>query len=449
MPDNHYNPISDNTHTLQHYLNNTNKYFTSNTQLHFLPGQYYYKNDLIIQGVSNFSLVGNRTNEVINTVINCTLPAGVVVVDGSNIVIANIVMNECGNNYTSFVFNIFQNLGKHINSLFVFNSASVSITYFYSLWHKRLCGIELVNALESKLSNVVSTYLLIWYNGNDISMINTTDTLFIDKLQIYNAIYDIYVIQIKWNVTSFNFQAIILNVNFTNDLALYVTCIECLGYNTITVTNCSFHDTGIRETIFDNIYDNHGDYDDCEDCGNFDYNEFIHTCYNAHNCMEKIMVQYHFTNPERDKTVNNLVFLNCHFINNHKVYKVLHIIVVYNREVHINVQSVEMDSCLFYNNNFTQLLSVQCDDSRKYCISLLIKNTTISSNFHDYDDLIYVYYVILTFESVTIVNNTIICSYIGINIINAWKSYVQFNKYNEISKKLCKFCNRGTSNTHY
>ena len=94
MPDNHYHPINDNTYTLQHYLNNTNKYFTSNTQLHFLPGQYYLNNDLIIQGVSNFSLIGNRTNEVINTVINCTLPAGIAVVGSSNIVVANIVMND-------------------------------------------------------------------------------------------------------------------------------------------------------------------------------------------------------------------------------------------------------------------------------------------------------------------------------------------------------------------
>ena len=118
MPDNHYHPISDNTHTLQHYLNNTNKYFTSNTQLHFLPGQYYLNNDLIIQGVSNFSLIGNRTNEVINTVINCTLLAGVVVVDSSNIVIANIIMSECGNDYRFFTNNIFQNHGNGKESLF-------------------------------------------------------------------------------------------------------------------------------------------------------------------------------------------------------------------------------------------------------------------------------------------------------------------------------------------
>ena len=162
MPDNHYHPINDNTYTLQHYLNNTNKYFTSNTQLHFLPGQYYFNNDLIIQGVSNFSLIGNRINEVINTVINCTSPAGIVVVGSSNIVIANIVMNECGNDYKSIsMTNIYQYQGKHIKSLFVLDSKSITITYLYSLWHHKLCGFELANALESTLSNLVSNYLLI------------------------------------------------------------------------------------------------------------------------------------------------------------------------------------------------------------------------------------------------------------------------------------------------
>jgi len=103
IPDdsNHYT-TNNNTYTLQQYLNNINKYFTSHTQLNFLPGQYY---DLNIQNVSNLSLIGNITNEVINSVIKCTSPAGIIVVDSSNIVIANIVMKECGKNYKSLLRN--------------------------------------------------------------------------------------------------------------------------------------------------------------------------------------------------------------------------------------------------------------------------------------------------------------------------------------------------------
>ena len=95
IPDDHYTN-NNNSYTLQHYFNNTNKYFTSHTQLHFLPGQYYLNTDLITQHVCNLSLIGNRTNEVINSVIKCTSPVGIEVVGSSNIVIANIVMKECG-----------------------------------------------------------------------------------------------------------------------------------------------------------------------------------------------------------------------------------------------------------------------------------------------------------------------------------------------------------------
>ena len=228
MSDNHYHPINDNTYTLQHYLNNTNKYFTSNTQLHFLPGQYYLNNDLIIQSVSNFSLIGNRTNEVINTVINCTSPAGIVVVGSSNIVIANIVMNECGNDYESYTVDIFQNQlwDKAIKSLFVLNGKSITIAYLYSMWYQKLCSFELVNALDSKLSNLISNYLSLWYNESSNSATNTTNTLLIENFQIYSAIDDIYAIHIQWKNTTCDFQGTILNVNFTNDQALHVSCIE-------------------------------------------------------------------------------------------------------------------------------------------------------------------------------------------------------------------------------
>ena len=122
---------------------------------------------MIIQGISNFSLIGDRTNEVINTVINCTSPAGIAVVGSSNIVIANIVMNECGNDHDSFMVNIHQHQGENIKSLFVLDSKTISVTYFYSIWYEKLCGFELLNALESKLLNLVSNHLLISYIGND------------------------------------------------------------------------------------------------------------------------------------------------------------------------------------------------------------------------------------------------------------------------------------------
>ena len=49
-------PIDHECHTLQYYLLNTSKYFTSNTQLHFLQGNFYINDDIVIDSLHNFSL---------------------------------------------------------------------------------------------------------------------------------------------------------------------------------------------------------------------------------------------------------------------------------------------------------------------------------------------------------------------------------------------------------
>ena len=445
MPDNHHHSINDNTYTLQHYLNNTNKYFTSNTQLHFLPGQYYLNNDLIIQDVSNFSLIGNRTNEVINTIINCTSPAGIAVVGSSNIVIANIVMNECGNDYKSFMTNMYQHQGKHIKSLFVLDSKSITITYLYSLWHQKLCGFELANALDSTLSNLVSNHLLIWYIGNDNSTTNKRDTLFIENFQIYSVIRDIYALKIAWNNTAFDFQAIISNLSFMNDLALHIVCIQCLGHNTIVINNCSFSDIYTGEdipTAYDYNY---------EDDYNYSYEDYINgnfkpICIHEYSCMTKIEIHYYFTNLEIDQIANKLLFSDCQFINNFRTARVLRVQVNHNYhwKVNTHVQSVIIYNCSFYNNKNTIFLSAECYNNggrEKYCVSVLIKNTTISSNIQKHDHLVSVYYVTLTFENSKIINNTVLGENFRFyyNIIHAQDSYIKYNKYNEISNNSANY----------
>ena len=183
IPDDDYT-TNNNTYTLQHYLNNINKYFTSHTQLHFLPGQYYLNTDLIIQNVSNLSLIGNRTNEVINSVIKCTLPAGIAVVSSSNIVIANLVMKDCGSDFKSSVV-YDQPLASEYkcrSSLLVLNSLAVTCSYF----HSRLpSGIKFINSLSNiTIVNVVSTYLSLWNEGIRKS---STLTIHIDNFVAHNA----------------------------------------------------------------------------------------------------------------------------------------------------------------------------------------------------------------------------------------------------------------------
>ena len=249
IPDDHYT-TNNNTYTLQHYLNNTNKYFTSHTQLHFLPGQYYLNTDLIIQHISNLSLIGNRTDEVINSVIKCTSPAGIVVVGSSNIVIANIVMNECGNdyNYLTKKYRHFSSKKGHITSLLTLNSASITVKYFYSPAWQKLCGIQFINVWGNvTFQNFTTFNLALWYSGeprNDI--FNTTRNIFITHFQSVNISESVYSVNIQQYNTLNDLMLFITYTNFISRPALYMYHYKCSGQSTLTVENCNFSERNFR-----------------------------------------------------------------------------------------------------------------------------------------------------------------------------------------------------------
>ena len=85
VPDDHY--LAANSNTLQHYLNNSDTYFTSNTQLVFLPGKHHLYTDLTVENVMNISLHGVNQTEMSNTIIHCTTSTRVIIINSDNICI--------------------------------------------------------------------------------------------------------------------------------------------------------------------------------------------------------------------------------------------------------------------------------------------------------------------------------------------------------------------------
>ena len=257
IPDDHHT-TNNNTYTLQHYLNNTNKYFTSHTQLYLLPGQYYLKTDLIIQRVSNLSLIGNRTNEVINSVIKCTSTAGIVVVGSSNIVIANIVMKECGNdyNYLTKKYSIKKSL---LTTLLTMDSVSISIEHFYSKSYKNFSEINLFNVWGNiMLSKLTSFNIDIWYSGKYSKLAANIRNINISFFEPYNISHSVYAITIKHYHTKHHLSVKLANINFINRPALFMHCYRCSNYSTLTVENCSFrgrNSTSLLSTVkIKNVY---------------------------------------------------------------------------------------------------------------------------------------------------------------------------------------------------
>ena len=93
-PDDHYYPNTTchHCHNLQHYLLNVTKYFTSNTQLLFLPGQHHLHTDLIIQNVHNISLIGSTANGTTPSAV-IQSNASILILNISKLIIKHILIN--------------------------------------------------------------------------------------------------------------------------------------------------------------------------------------------------------------------------------------------------------------------------------------------------------------------------------------------------------------------
>jgi len=434
IPDDHYT-TNNNTYTLQHYLNNTNKYLTSHTQLHFLPGQYYLNTDLIIQHVNNLSLIGSRTNEVINSVIKCTSPAGIVVVGSSNIVIANIIMNDCGSNFNeSFTHHSFITSNYRCRiSLLVLDSWMVTCKYFCCIWQHNPTGIKLVNGLgNTKLLNVASAYLTVWYDVGSVSMTNGTLTMHkihIENFETHKNIKYTYAIDIQQYHSTANISVTLLNTKFKTELAIFIGHIDS-GQIKVTVANCSFTSSGEDDPVAEHHPSLKNDAHDYNDSNDTDY-----IGYGCNDYIDGVIIHYDsmvssfFMNNKKYTNLNIIQFKNCSFtnINNSDTGKLLDFSLNVNTEYLI----ISITNCLFYNNIYVTLVSIINYDNQfqNQQISVFLKDIRVLSSTSGVDAII-AYIVTLHAENIKFLFNTFNDHDFG-SIVNAKGSYVQFQGYNE------------------
>ena len=246
IPDDHYYPTSDKTYTLQHYLNNTSKYFTSNVQLHFLPGQYFLNTDLIISNISNFSLVGNISDGEVHTVINCTSPAGVLVIDSDNIFFGNIVMWECSNDLKLKKTTLVRTFRFNSKTLLILNSTTVEVIHFHSLSssHTEKCRVHLRNTQSlSILSNITSNCIKVEYTDSQLSA--TSHAVEINKYKSYES--SLYSLQISHKSNS-NINITVSESNFHKYKSVLFKCDYCSGESILNIIRCVF--TSVEESYY-------------------------------------------------------------------------------------------------------------------------------------------------------------------------------------------------------
>ena len=154
----HYlNSTCPQCHTLQYYMLDVTKYFTSNTQLLFLPGEHHLNTDLTIKDVHNISLIGNFASNR-RSIIKILKNAAIKVFNSSMVTVKN-----------------FGIASRNISFLCITNISLHNI-----IINGVIIGHNIVG--ESVLFNITSNELNIT-NDDDISM----ESLNSHKLSIFNS----------------------------------------------------------------------------------------------------------------------------------------------------------------------------------------------------------------------------------------------------------------------
>ena len=132
-----------NTHSLQHYLMNNTKYFSSHNQLHFLPGEHFLQSDFTLQNVKNFTISGN------NSIITCkNLSTGIVFTNVTNITLKDIKIVQCGKDH-KVILNVNEDEYKDIHpmwsSTIYINHCSIVISNISVSMKTGMNGILAIN----------------------------------------------------------------------------------------------------------------------------------------------------------------------------------------------------------------------------------------------------------------------------------------------------------------
>ena len=153
--------------SLEHYCN-ISKYFTSHSQLKFMPGQYFLNDDLVIQNLTNFSLIGE------NCIIRCTSHASVIIFKVTNFTLENINFEDCNKNHsddlhTTFDYNyILISKPSQNASIFLYNCTSVVINNISVSVNAGTTGILVVNVRSYSTLNNVSITVILYNMSNRV-----------------------------------------------------------------------------------------------------------------------------------------------------------------------------------------------------------------------------------------------------------------------------------------
>ena len=310
----HYYPNTTchHCHNLQHYLLNITKYFTSNTQLVFLPGVHYLQTYLTIQNVHNISLTGSMVNDMtpVTIIQYYSRKSGITLINCTKVTIKHFVLTNLlkyGDVYFGAILKIFN--------------------CHYTQLHNMIVDVEIKghNIMgKSKWSNITSHRGLdITYDDNVlVQEAMTTHWLeiynYTPKEWSYNGI-NIELTQTFYGITIFITESVFSSTNL--ELTFSIT------------SSCTTHENTIILNKNQFANNKHMWY-------------LLNIQFDLHNCSSNETIIKH------DKFIIN----NSLFIDNRNIKGIIHC--KWSHEVKNIIQNLFINSCLIKNT--------------KYCINIMM-----------------------------------------------------------------------------
>ena len=257
----------DANNTLSHYLGHSDEYFTSNSQLRFLPGEHILNANLILKNISNFTLI-----EINSSIIHCIPHVSVMVVNVTTFKFENMNLINCGKSQARFLYiNFKQMIDNHINdehiaAVLLYNCTSVIIKDTNLLVDAYSTGLLVVNTMNmTEITNVKvqincnstpSSYtqplgrgILFYYNDRNITnntFANVTFHNFHYKIHDLCLHYQQYVMKILLYQNQYSVSITIRDTLFSNlinttALFCHMAAYEFNATNELFILNSIIH----------------------------------------------------------------------------------------------------------------------------------------------------------------------------------------------------------------
>ena len=365
--------------SLEYYLKNTSKHFSSDSQLLFKMGYHYLNTDLVIQNITNVTLTGEFEGLCI---IRCASHVRIIIFNVTDFRLENITFENCSANYSNYLHDDFK---YHYTSIIDFKPSTNASILLYHCMSVRINNIVLiitesndgflvVNVRSySKITNVhitvqtssLQTHGILFYYDNWKNPHKNSSEIQLDNFQFSTngscAHPTYYAITLLLFQNNTNVSVVIQNTIFTNLInvtALYYHGETCgIDVNNIlTLRNCI-------------AYNNIG------------YSSLKMFCIKLYNmqCTVSFITRKQLYYLQQYNTIS---FINCIFESNYNITSIIYVSPASSRAT---TGYFYLERTTFHNNTNTHFIIMKSNTENLWQLSSYfeISESNITANVHD------------------------------------------------------------------